>query len=642
MLAPTVSQRLSTDFSLPARVASYASSGDRRLVSADGRTTYGLVFPSDDGAADRGDPAVATAAALRTALPAGTALEVTGIDQLSAHDDGGSAGAEVVNLTLIGGLGALAVLLLVFGSVLALAPLLVAAVAILATLLLVGLLTVLTEVNLIVEYLVALIGLGVAIDYSLLLVTRWREERAHGHQGDEAVHRSMATAGRSVLLSGSTVAIGLLSLVVLPVPFLRSVGYAGMLIPLVSTLVAVTLLPVLLASGGRRLDWPLRRRRRETASSRAWTAWARGVVRARWAATASSIALLAILGSFALDVEVGEARAGSLATTGPAAEGLARLRQAGVPTGVLTPIEVLLPAGADPGVVATSVAAVPGVWTVAAPPGPAWRRAGTALVQVQPSAEPGTATGRQTTQRIRAAAARAVPGAQVGGVGAEDLDFAQAVYGRFPLMVAVIAALTFVLLARAFRSLLLAAKAVAVDLLSIGAVLGAIVLVWQQGHGSQAIAGIPGTGALDVFVPLFVFAFLYGLSMDYEVFLLARMREAYDRTGSTAQAVIEGVGRTGRLVTSAALILFLAFASLAGASDTVTKIFATGLGAGILLDATVVRSVLVPAMVSLMGRWNWWLPTWAARLLRVAPSSAPAEPATSDPRIRTAQEPRPG
>ena len=639
--SPGVRDRLRQGFralarDLDARVTSYATTGDRRFVSADGRTTYGLVFLGDRA----GDP-VAAVEALRAALPSGTTLHVTGIDQLSSHSSQ-SPGGEVLNLTLIGASGALAVLVFVFGSLLALAPLLVAAVAILATLLLVGLLTVVTDVNLIVEYLVALIGLGVAIDYSLLLVTRWREERAHGHPGDEAVHRSMATAGRSVLLSGSTVAIGLLALVVLPVPFLRSVGYAGMLIPLVSALVTITLLPVLLASGGPRLDWPRQRPRREAASSRAWTAWARAVVRARWAATIISVAALATLGGFALDLQVGEARAGSLATTGLAAEGLARLRQAGVPTGVLMPIEVLVPAGADPATVAASLAAVPGVWTAVAPDDRAWRRAGTALVQVQPLAEPGTPTGRQTVQRVRAAAARETPGAQVGGVGAEDLDFAQAVYGRFPLMVAVIAAITFVLLARAFRSLLLAAKAVAVDLLSIGAVLGAIVVVWQQGHGSQTIAGIPGTGALDVFVPLFVFAFLYGLSMDYEVFLLARMRETYDRTGSTAQAVVEGVGRTGRLVTSAALILFLAFASLAGASDTVTKIFATGLGAGILLDATVVRSLLVPALVSLLGRWNWWLPTWAARPLRVAPSGAPAEPVASDQAVHAARQPRPG
>jgi len=611
-----------------ARVASYAA-GDRRFVSADRRTTYALVFGGDHG----DDPTRAVAA-----LPPGTTVRVTGIDQLSSHGSE-SPGAEVVNLTLIGAVGALAVLVFVFGSLLALAPLLVAAVAILATLLLVGLLTVVTDVNLIVEYLVALIGLGVAIDYSLLLVTRWREERANGHAGAVAVHRAMATAGRSVLLSGTTVAIGLLSLVVLPVPFLRSVGFAGMLIPLVSALVTLTLLPVLLAGAGPRLDWPRTRLRREAASSRAWTAWARGVVRARWAATVISVAALAVLGVFALDIQVGEARAGSLASTGPAADGLVRLREAGVPSGVLTPIEVLVPSGNDPRAVAARLAGVPGVWTAVAPDGPAWRRRGTALVQVQPLAEPGTRAGQQTIRRVRAAVAQVAPGGQVGGVGAEDLDFAAAVYGRFPLMVAVIAAITLVLLARAFRSLLLAAKAVVVDLLSIGAVLGAVVVVWQQGHGSHAIAGIPGTGALDGFVPLFVFAFLFGLSMDYEVFLLARMREAYDRTGTTAQAVVEGVGRTGRLVTSAALILFLAFASLAGARDTVTKIFATALGAGILLDATVVRSLLVPALVSLLGRWNWWLPGWAARPLRVAPSGAPAEPATGDPLLRAAREP---
>jgi RND superfamily putative drug exporter len=619
-----------------ARVASYATTGDRRFVSADGRTTYGLVYPIGHG----GDPTLVVAATLRAALPTGTALEVTGIDQLTAHG-GQSPGSEVVNLTLVGAVGALAVLVAVFGSLLALAPVLVAAVAILATLLLVGLLTVVTEVNLIVEYLVALIGLGVAIDYSLLLVTRWREEQAGGHPAEEAVHRAMATAGRSVLLSSSTVAIGLLALVVLPVPFLRSVGYAGMLIPLISALVTVTLLPVLLAGAGHRLDWPRLRRRRQVASSRAWTGWARGVVRVRWAATVAAVAVLAALGAFALDLRVGEARASSLATSGTAHQGLERLRWAGVPSGVLTPIELLTPAGTDPTALADRLARLPGVWTALAPDEPAWRRRGTALVQVQPLAEPGTGAGRRTVQLVRAAAAQQAPGAQVGGVGAEDLDFASAVYGRFPLMVTAIAAITFLLLARAFRSLLLAAKAVVVDLLSIGAVFGAIVLVWQQGYGSRVIGGTPGTGALDSFVPLFVFAFLFGLSMDYEVFLLARIREAYDHGGSTVEAVVEGVGRTGRLVTSAALILFLAFASLAGAQDTVTKIFATGLGVGILLDATVVRSLLVPALVSLLGRWNWWLPAWAARPLRVAPSAAPAEPATRDQLLGTTPEPPP-
>ena len=176
-------------------------------------------------------------------------------------------------------------------------------------------------------------------------------------------------------------------------------------------------------------------------------------------------------------------------------------------------------------------------------------------------------------------------------------------------------------------------KAIAANLLSVGAVYGVLVLVWQDGYGSRAIWGLPATGAITGWIPLFVFAFVYGLSMDYEVFILTRMREEYDATGSTDQAVITGVGRTGRLVTSAALILFLAMAALAGAPFTFLKIFATGVGAGILLDATVVRSLLVPAIVSLLGRWNWWLPGWAARLLRVPPAPLPdASPTAAGPR----------
>jgi RND superfamily putative drug exporter len=184
--------------------------------------------------------------------------------------------------------------------------------------------------------------------------------------------------------------------------------------------------------------------------------------------------------------------------------------------------------------------------------------------------------------------------------------------------------LTFLLLARAFRSLLLPAKAVVLNVLSIGAAWGIMALVWQEGHGSNEIWGIPPTGSIASWIPLMVFAFLYGLSMDYEVFILARMREEYDNTGDTNEAVIFGLGRTGRLVTSAALILFLAFAALASGPETDVKILATGLAAGILLDATVIRALLVPAVVSLFGRWNWWLPPPAARLLRVPPSPEPA------------------
>jgi RND superfamily putative drug exporter len=219
---------------------------------------------------------------------------------------------------------------------------------------------------------------------------------------------------------------------------------------------------------------------------------------------------------------------------------------------------------------------------------------------------------------------------RVGGTGAENADFVSAIYGSFPVMIALIALLTFLLLARAFRSLLLPLKAVILNVISVAAAWGVITLVWQEGHGSSAIWGIAASHSIEAWIPLMVFAFLFGLSMDYEVFILARMREEYDASGSTNTAVIRGIGRTGRLVTSAALILFLAFVSMATAPDSTVKVFATGLAAGILLDATVIRALLVPAVVSLFGRWNWWLPARPARLLRVEPSHPPrpaAEPA---------------
>jgi RND superfamily putative drug exporter len=215
---------------------------------------------------------------------------------------------------------------------------------------------------------------------------------------------------------------------------------------------------------------------------------------------------------------------------------------------------------------------------------------------------------------------------KVGGIGPEDDDFVSAIYSSFPLMIALIAVLTYLLLARAFRSLLLPLKAVVLNVLSVAAAWGVITLIWQEGHGSNLIWGIAASHSITAWIPLMVFAFLFGLSMDYEVFILTRMREEYDSSRSTDAAVVRGIGRTGRLVTSAALILFLAFISMASGPDPQVKIFATGLAAGIMLDATVIRALLVPAVVSLFGRWNWWLPHRPARLLRVEPSlPAPAE-----------------
>ena len=208
----------------------------------------------------------------------------------------------------------------------------------------------------------------------------------------------------------------------------------------------------------------------------------------------------------------------------------------------------------------------------------------------------------------------------VTGAGATVEDYFTAVYDKFPYVLILIALITFVLLMRTFRSILLPIKAVLLNLVSLTAVFGAVVFFWQQGHGSDLIFNTSATGAITFWLPVVIFAFLFGLSMDYEVFILARMREEYDETGETADAVITGLGRTGRLVTSAALILFFAFAALASAPGTDIKVLGTALGVGILIDATVVRALLVPALVSLLGRWNWWLPAGVARILRVEPS----------------------
>jgi putative drug exporter of the RND superfamily len=240
-----------------------------------------------------------------------------------------------------------------------------------------------------------------------------------------------------------------------------------------------------------------------------------------------------------------------------------------------------------------------------------------------PVADSGTDEGDAVLALVRETAHSFGPDVRVGGQPASTADFIDAVYGSFPVMIALIAITTFILLARAFRSLLLPAKAILLNVLSVAAAWGALVLIWQKGYGSDAVWGIDSTGSIPSWIPVIAFAFLYGLSMDYEVFILSRMREEYDRTGSTETAVVRGLGRTGRLVTSAALILFLAFTALASGPGSELKMVATALAIGILLDATVVRALIVPAVVALMGRWNWWLPRWPARMLRVPPSLPP-------------------
>jgi putative drug exporter of the RND superfamily len=606
------------------RIASFVSTGDRTFVSEDGRTIFALAYPPPDPNSQWGEAREAAKAARRALeglTVAGAPVRLTGIDALMEDSGADSQGSSVLVESLLGGFGALLVLVFVFASFLALVPLLMAFVSIMTCFVPLLLLTETTDVSPIVQFLIALIGLGVAIDYSLLVVTRWREERAHGADGDAAVQKAMETAGSAVVFSGITVAIGLLALIALPLPFLRSMGYGGMLIPIVSVAVAITLLPIVLAKLGARLDWP--HRRTDATASRLWTRWAEGIAAHRWVAAGAGLAVLAALLIATTDLRLGIHDADTLAKSGNGKAGLVALEDAGIGEGALLPHEILTQGDTDAEAVAERLRTVDGIHGAVAPDGPGWRRSGTAIVEAVPVADSGTEEGKAVLASVREAAHAFGSDVRVGGQPASTADFIDAVYGSFPIMIALIAITTFILLARAFRSLVLPAKAIVLNILSVAAAWGALVLVWQKGYGSDLIWNIEATGSIPSWIPLIAFAFLYGLSMDYEVFILSRMREEYDRTGSTDTAVIRGIGRTGRLVTSAALILFLAFTALASGPGSELKMVATALAIGILLDATVIRALIVPAVIALMGRWNWWLPRLPARLLRVPPSLPP-------------------
>ena len=607
-----------------ARLASYTSTGDKTFVSKDGSTVFAVIYPQPDPDSAFGEnPAAEKSAsrALEGATVGGQPVHLTGFDALFEDSGGDDQGPGLLLEAMLGGLGALAVLIFVFASFLALVPLMMAIASIMTTFLLLLILTELTTVSPIVQFLIALLGLGVAIDYSLIVCSRWREERTHGHQGDEAVQRAMETAGRAVVFSGITVAIGLLALIALPLPFLRSMGYGGMLIPLVSTAAAITLLPVVLAKAGSRLDWP--HRRTDDKASRAWTRWATIVSRRRWLAAGAGMAIVLALVLAATNLQLGTSDADTVANSGDSKDGLVALEEAGIGEGSLLPHEILIEGNTDPAKVAADLRNVDGIHGAVAPDSGEWRRDGTAIVEAIPVPDSGTDEGGKTLDAVRDTAHAAGTDVRVGGQPAANADFIDAVYGSFPLMIALITVTTFILLARAFRSLLLPAKAIILNVLSVAAAWGVLVLVWQEGYGSELIWDVQATGSIPSWMPLMIFAFLFGLSMDYEVFILSRMREEYDRTGSTETAVIQGIGRTGRLVTSAALILFLAFVSMAASPGTDLKMFATGLGAGILVDATLIRALIVPAVMSLMGRYNWWLPERPARWLRVEPSLPP-------------------
>lgn len=581
-----------------ARTASYAD--QPALLSDDRRTAVVLVYPRPVPGPEAYAAALPAlqAVAAQVSAGGGPPVAVTGEDALAA--DGGSGGAGVLAEVLFGAVGALVVLLLVFGSALAVMPLVIAAGSILTTFLIVWGLTGVTDISFIVQYLLSLIGLGVAIDYALLVVTRWREERGAGAGPEQAVERAMATAGRSVLFSGVTVAVSLAALVALPVPFLRSVGFTGLLIPVVSVVASLTLLPALLLVVGPRLDWP--HRRSASSDSPLWHRVGALVVRHRWVAAAVATVVLLALGAPVLGLRLGQPSNATLASTGgTAAAAIVGVDGSSLGAGLSQPLEVLT---GDPGAVSAAVRGIDGVSAVLAPSG--WRDGDLAVVDVWTRAEASSDAGVATVAAVRAAAEGT--GARVGGGPAQDADFLDAVYGNAPGIIAIIVVVTFVLLAWALRSVVLPVKALVLNVLSVAAAYGVTVLIWQHGFGTELLFGQTASGAITIWVPIAVFAFLFGLSMDYEVFLLSRIREEYDLGHDTDRATVLGVARTGRLVSSAALILFLAFIALSRVPATDVKILATALALGIIIDATIVRGVLAPALVAALGPANWWFP----------------------------------
>jgi len=609
-----------------ARTSSYFSTHDLMYVSKDRHTTFEEVYPPGLSTFSTTSEAVKVREAAARGLPGGIKVEVTGHDPLEEASSHGGGGGNVLVEAMIGGLGAIVILLFVFGTLPAiLIPVVVAAAAILNTFTLVWALTYVTSVSIIVEFLIALVGLGVAIDYALLMIFRFRDELREGEDVETALVETMTHAGRSVIVSGSTVAVGLLSMVILPLPFIRSIGIGGMLIPAVSVLAAITLMPALLAVLGQRINsvrlMPKRLVDHGHPEDGAWGRWARFVLRRPWAVATTGAAIVAVLVVLGVQLNPNESQLKNFPGTGTAIAGRTMLADAGISPGVMKPFVTLVEHGGNAQAIATNERRIAGIVGATVPPGPAWHQGQDTLVEAFPAID-GAAPGIQgIIDRVNNTALQGSD-ATLGGVPAVDRDFVHAVYDNFPYVLAFVLVLTLVLLTRAFRSIVLPIKAAILNLVSLGAAFGIVVFIFQLGHGSS-LWNITATQAITAWIPLMIFAFLFGLSMDYEVFMLTRMREAYDETGSTSRAIELGLARTGKLVTSAALILMFAFLVLSSSPGFEIKEFAIGLAAGIIFDATVIRALLVPALMRLLGRANWWLPRWTRRALFIRDERAP-------------------
>ncbi len=639
-------------------VVSHLTQGDSLFVSDDGQSTFFLVSLAVPGDSTGGLVAPLRIAMAQTLarLPNRPAyrLHVTGRSALDldvrtvSAEDGKRFELRLLPITLV-------ILVLSFGAlVAALIPLAVGVLAIAISLTLIGIVATTTSMSVFVLNLTTMIGLGVGIDYSLLMVTRFREELTRGYRRREAAERTLATAGVAVFNSGLTVVVGFGALLLTPMVETQSVGIAGLIVVGVAVLLCVTLLPSLLAALGQSIDRPrwLATRLTWYHAPQIWEKWARSLARHPMRALGLGFAAIAMLTLPVFWIKIGLPARNWWPSETEAGAGLDRLSAMGV-SGYITPIRVLVEV--PEGRTATQAVMLRGLRalsdSIRADPRVADVRS---LVDLQPGTSilgysllysdldsartthrdfldaflsrdqrvtlidviahdtTSLTSSMEVVGRVRQLAAdsgvRQLRGSRilVGGYVAAAVDLQTEMLRRFPGLIAIVLGATGIMLAIAFRSIMVPLKAVLMNSLSVSATFGLIVLVFQFGFGGQ-LFGLHGpTEAIFVFVPVLVFAVVFGLSMDYEVFLLSRIKEAFDRTGRNTEATMEGLSATASVISSAALIMIFVFGAFAFANVLVMKFLGFGLALAVLLDATIIRMVLVPAFMHLMGRWNWW------------------------------------
>ncbi|GGU13620.1 MMPL family transporter [Nocardioides albus] len=555
----------------------------------------------------------------------------TGGDLFFAFEEAPTGLGEVAGILV-----AMIVLLIAFGSFVAMGlPIGMALFGLVIGITSMKLVTYLIDIPAWAPELAAMVGLGVGIDYALFLVTRHRENLAAGMPVPEAVGRALATAGQAVIFAGGTVVVAILGLLVAGIPFVTGGGVAISAMVLVMVLASVTLLPALLGLAGQRLkgQWINGRRRRDGAHrpSTGWYRWGAHVTRNATAYLVGGAVFMIALAAPVLALNLGFPDDGTKPESRTERRAYDLIAE-GFGPGANGPLVIAVDISQDKSVVAPlaeAVAADPGITAVGEPI--IDLSAGVATLVAQPTTSPQDVATQETVTRLRSEVFPTVldgssATAHVGGQTATFADLGDRVQERMPRFVAAVLLLSFLLLAVLFRSVLVPLKAVVLNLLSVGAAYGVLVMVFQWGWAAGLI-GVESTVPIVSFIPLFMFAILFGLSMDYEVFLLSRVREQYRRHGDNTRAVIEGIAGTGRTITAAALIMVAVFSGFVLGSDPVVKMMGVGLATAIFLDATVVRLILVPATMKLLGDANWWLPRWLDRLLPELDSASVEKPA---------------